>query len=444
MGAPLRLRRGGCESSPSTAFHMFPLPSAPPEAQAKDPVMTLSTDPPTITLRPHEPAELLAQAHLCLGTVPRDSIVLVGRRSPGGSAIAARIPLEVILEADAPQEFLSQLALLGQHGCDGAFAVSLAGDGLEPCTEESRDRAVLAGVRLLAGITALLPGFDLPEVWVIGGGTAMPVLLEPVGDDAYDLGIGPQEPLPPLRETLVALQAAHAGLQMPADETARRQRLLQAASRVSAVRAPRPLAPLSLLWERAAPALSALAGQTPGATDPAPSMTHCEQVRAALESLSSPGGAEELLALLVDTGFEGPAALETVLWDLVNDPTLVPLANVCAGGDDYRTIEDLRALLGDGRGGEDHRVCEDPAAAWSALTAALCVLAWWNHRFATAGDLADALGEAQPGDPLAPLLARLAGSSIAPAWEPPPAQGRCGASGTVRPLRAPGRRPRRR
>ena len=56
--------------------------------------------------------------------------------------------------------------------------------------------------------------------------------------------------------------------------------------------------------------------------------------------------------------------------------------------------------------------------AWRALTAALTLLNWWNHRYASAGDLVDELDADERAQRLALLLRRLTDTPIHPAWWP--------------------------
>src|SRR5699024_2926748 len=96
------------------------------------------------------------------------------------------------------------------------------------------------------------------------------------------------------------------------------------------------------------------------------------------------------------------------------------LPDVCAGGDWYLGLERLRSVAAAARAEGTAAQRGTARCAWRALTALLVLLAWWNHRFATAGGLVDELWEEEPESTLAPLLSRMTDTPIFPAWWPSP------------------------
>lgn len=373
-----------------------------------------------MTLRAGEPAELLAQAHLSLGEVPRDCAVLLGR-SGGHCTATARLGLDDILAVEQPGDLAGEFAALGAAGCTSTFALVLAGDGYSPVAEPEWDAAMQSGIRLLTA--AALHPQDLPDIldlWVLSEGSAVRMLLRDAGDEEFDLGVAEPVDLPPVRETLLALQAQAAGIPFPREDAGRLAALAAAGSETPAARLHRPVAPLPVLWSAVPRMLDTLALEAGAEADPADRMTECERLRAIASRLAERWASSALLVLLVHGPQAGEAEEESILVDMVQDRSFAPESRICAGGSEYVALQELRCAL-EGMAIADPEGSEDEAtAAADAVTAVLGVLAWWNHRFGTAGDLALSILHRSPDHTLALLLAQLATTPVPPAWRPGP------------------------
>ena len=126
----------------------------------------------------------------------------------------------------------------------------------------------------------------------------------------------------------------------------------------------------------------------------------------------------ELLAQLVEHGGAPPIARDTLLQELVADPARRPHPDVCAGGRVYVLLEEMRCVASAALDAAGPAARGTARPAWRALTALLVLLAWWNHRFATAGSLVDELRHREPDSTLAPLLSRMTDTPVFPAWWP--------------------------
>src|SRR5699024_5730497 len=115
-------------------------------------------------------------------------------------------------------------------------------------------------------------------------------------------------------------------------------------------------------------------------------MTKCEQVAALLSAVAVDRLHWELLAQCVEHGASRRIDRETLLQCLVSDPEWAPHPDVCAGGDWYLGLERLRSVAAAARAEGTAAQRGTARCAWRALTTLLVLLAWWNHRFATAGD----------------------------------------------------------
>jgi hypothetical protein len=147
-------------------------------------------------------------------------------------------------------------------------------------------------------------------------------------------------------------------------------------------------------------------------------MTECEHISQLLAALAVDRLHWELLAQLVEHGGAPPIARETLLQELVRDPDRRPHEDVRAGGEVYVLLEEMRRIAGAALADAGPSARGTARPAWRALTALMVLLAWWNHRFATAGELIDELREREPDSTLAPLLSRMTDTPVFPAWWP--------------------------
>jgi hypothetical protein len=400
--------------------------------------MSASIPPPPRTLRADDPSELLAEAHVCLGDVPRDCLVLIGHTRRRSSPLATRIALRDLSSSGGGVDLLGHLETMRRAGCDGAFALAIAGDGLRPVEPERADQVRMTALEVVRAAVLSGPGvFDVPEAWALAGGRAERFVLEPDGDGQLLLGIQEHpEALRPPRDTLVGVEEVRAGRRMPHDDPgadAALRRLGDHLRTVTAVAAhgpsvspdsPRPAADLceqvGALSRRLHRVRSLLVRSEPSETA-APDeggqlMTECEQLAALRRSLAAPGSRTVLLETV--TGLRAPTpdgSFDALVARLRTDPSLRPGRDICAGGEAYRTLEEMRLLL---EGTGESPLDGESARAWAAISTALAVLAWWNHRFATAGDLAEEILMRCERDPLAPFLLQLADAPVRPAWQP--------------------------
>src|SRR5690625_7930077 len=88
-----------------------------------------SADPDPRHLRAHDPAELIAEARLCLGLIPRDSLVLFGHDGRRTSPLVTRSVRRQLLAPEERGHLENHLELMRRRGCRGAFALILIGDG---------------------------------------------------------------------------------------------------------------------------------------------------------------------------------------------------------------------------------------------------------------------------------------------------------------------------
>lgn len=383
------------------------------------------------TLRADQPAELLAEARLLLGAVPRDCLILVGHVRRRSAPFLARIGLERPLLAGPEDGRLAHLLeQMARQGCTGAFGLVVLGDGYE---RGPRDQEVAAAISWCAALlieAARRPDpFDVPEMWVLAEERAFDVLVRPVAgtpegtdapdgagapssDEAFDLAISPPQVLPPVDSTLVAAQAVAAGEALPVERPEVEAALERARPRIDALRRRLPAPPLEIAWERAVAALSRL-GREPADPSGADHVTDCEHVAALLDLCDAPEGADTLLSLAVPSRPGSPTAGGACIDQLLTDPSLRPHRRICAGGHWYETLMALRRLCrpeGAGPG------VEPPDQAWVSLTLALALLAWWNQRHATAAELAEEVLARRPGHGLALCLLQMTGIPVRPAW----------------------------
>lgn len=374
---------------------------------------------PSSRLRAHDPAELLALARLQLHLVPHDSIVLIGHTDRRSTAVSLRLDLPMVTADDHGRRLEEVFDMLRAEGATGAFALVVLGDGYHedpggPAGEEPPEQiaAMIAARILMASLSMLPEEFDVPEVWILGGGRARPVLLRRVGEQdgpetPFDLATGPEQELPAISSTLIAADAVLAGRHVPdGEDTApgawheHRATILDAPVR-------RPALPLPLAWSRACTAMGRLDSRTLSGPD---GVTACEQLADLLDALVGEDRGEAFLSLL--TGVE-ERVLGDSLMALLEDPRTHPLASIRPGGKRFESLDRLVRVL---EPAPDEDASLGRWSGWANAAAVLSVLEWWNLRYARGGDLADAIVLRDPGNPLARCAAQLTAIPITPCW----------------------------
>ncbi|WP_422117377.1 hypothetical protein [Brachybacterium sp. UNK5269] len=382
------------------------------------PAMTTNTspaDPRRRLLDADDPAELLAEARLCLRESPTDALIMVGAGAPGLAPVLTCSSLQELLAPTGERHLHRHLELLRRRGGPQAHALIVVGDGYQDVPEPVV-RAVLrqAGELLRCAARDLGPApFALHSLRAAAGASCWELLAVRDGDGVEPSRAGP---LRPFQDTRAAAAAVLTGNPLPHPEP-EDPVLAEIGHRLRLP--PRDLATSADIGELFTAARTAL-GRLRAGSGPAPDaagMTQCEQIAEFLSAVAVDRLHWELLAQCVEHGAEQRIERETLLQVLVSDPRWRPHPDVCAGGPWYQALERLRVVAGAG---------DAPAApargtarsAWRALTALLVMLAWWNHRFATAGGLVDELREREPESTLAPLLSRMTDAPIFPAWWP--------------------------
>ena len=365
---------------------------------------------------PDDPAELLAEARLCLHAVPEDCLLLAGTGTPGTPPLITRTSLRDLLGPRGPDDLRHHLALLRARGGAGVHALVVVGDGhLSVPGPLVHDMLGRVGAMLHAAVRDLAPAG--PRLLTLRGAAdsrRWELVADEEGGPVRALSAGP------LREfsgTHAAASAVLAGRPIP--RPAPSEPLLGQIGR--ALRLPPPdlasAADPGRLLDEAGTALASLRRE-PGRLHEPAGMTECEHISQLLAALAVDRLHWELLAQLVEHDGAPPVDRETLLQELVRDPARRPHDDICAGGRVYVLLEEMRcvaraALEGAGPSGRG-----TARPAWRALTALLVLLAWWNHRFATAGGLVDELREREPDSTLAPLLKRMTDTPVFPAWWP--------------------------
>lgn len=320
-----------------------------------------------------------------------------------------------------------------------------------PC--EAELEGVLAAMRLLAIAGTALPAFDLGELWVLAGSRATavgvrggpgpstgprstaPRSTRPRGmgprttgpdvlgrsaghEGGVDLTVSPPVPLAPVDSTLVAAEAVLAGESAPGSDGPGsgplRAVLMLYPPEVARGR-PRP--PIEDTWREVAAELTRYRA-CPSVPRPELCMTACERLCVLAQDVRDPEQRGRLTALFLGRG----AAAGTIDPDapdrLVHDPGAAPHSSIVPGGSWYEAlglaVSGLRPNRGPGAGASR----DAHAEGWGDLAALLALLAWWSHRFATAGALADEVLGHRPDHSLARWVALMAGAGIPPAWDP--------------------------
>lgn len=388
-------------------------------------------DPDRRLLHAEDPSELLAETRICLRQIPTDCLVLLSS-GPEHPPVITTSDLEVVLGPQGCESLTHHLALVQERGCTRAHALIVLGDGYQRLSEDlSDDIAVLASARLLLA-AAEMPGdpFDIDSAWVAGGGQCREVVRGAPDGDEERFWISPPEPLRQFSETCAAAGEVFTGRPVP-QPPREEPELARIASRLRLHRTElsAPCDP-GELFAAARGALARLGARDDADVDGHDDgddhadhgdfMTDCEHIAELLSAVAVDRLHWELLAQCVDRGNEGTIGRDELLQVLVRERQWRPDPDVCAGGSWYLALEKLRRVAAQALA--DLPVPERGIAreAWRALTALLVMLAWWNHRFATAGGLVDELREREPDSTLAPLLTRMTDTPIFPAWWPSP------------------------
>lgn len=383
-------------------------------------VMTINTSPadrePRVVAS-QDPAELLAEARLALRRTPRECLLLLGHDGHLSTPLITCSDIDNLLTPRRTEMLESHLNLLRSRGSTAAIAVFVLGDGYEEAGEpEILAVATEMGGHLLVTAEQLTPTpFPITPCWVLAGGTARQVVALAEAQGGWDLAVSPALPLRPFAETAGAAHAVLAGTSV--DDAVEMPALVQAGARLRIPYPPAPGFDLAASFAQSRDLAARLASRS-GVPMPPVSVTECEHIGAFFGALGSDALHWELLALCVERGQDGPVPRETLLETLTSDPAWRPHADVCAGGSWYLAIERLRcmaaAAIDAGLGSERTRAI----GAWRGLTSVLVLLAWWNHRYASAGEYVDEIVRREPASTLAPLLSRLIDTPIPPAWWP--------------------------
>lgn len=372
-------------------------------------------------LHTYDPSEFLAETRICLRQIPTDCLIVMGCGTSGQTPVVTTSDLSDLLAPAWAEQLERHLELLLSRGCRRATAMVVVGDGHGalpgPALEEL---TVRLAARILATAAHLLPDpFPMESLWVAGSSQCRQVLRgEPDGDEERLL-VSPPQPLRPFQETRAAADEVLVGRSVP--QSPREEPRLELAGRhlhLTRTALDAAVDP-GELFTRARGALRRLRASDGGPTDPG-FVTDCEQVSDLISALAVERLHWELLARCVDRGNAAPIDREQLLQVLVRDGSWCPDSDVCAGGDWYEAISQLRDVAAAASADPELPGRGIAREAWRGLTAMLTLLAWWNHRFATAGSLVDELWDREPASTLAPLLARMTDTPIFPAWWPSP------------------------
>lgn len=365
----------------------------------------------------HDPAELLAEARLCLRETPTDCLILAGTGGLHSPAMVTRSSLRDLLAPHGAEHLRRHLALMQERGVGALHALIVIGDGyqvlLEPVVENLLLRAGAlvhdAAKEVFAGA---LPG--LLSVRGAASATCWELEDRPGGGRPRLFAL---EPLRAFSDTRAAAGAVLTGRPIPYLE--QEDPALAEIGRSLRLRAV-DLASGADPGELFAAARESLEHLLAGAAELSETsrMTKCEQLASLLSAVAVDRLHWELLAQCVEHGTDREVERETLLQALVSDAELIPHEDVCAGGSWYTALEKLRGIAAAACEAASPAELGTARSAWRALTALLVLLAWWNHRFATAGHLVDEIREREPESTLAPLLSRMTDTPIFPAWWP--------------------------
>lgn len=382
-------------------------------------------------LRSEDPAELLAMAHLSFMSSPQDDLVLIGHRGDPSTPVITRSALSHLLDPARHHQLGRHLAMLQARGCSHAVALLVVGDGYRQVDEEHYAHAAIqGGLGLFTAAAALRPDpLQITAAWVLGEGSAHELRLLESPPDRPDITCSPPRLLRPFAETGEAAEAVLTGRALPCtahmDLFTRIGATLPLATEMLDDGAPAaqqtplrndPL-PLAEAFSRAQTALRGIPATVQDPSSPL-LVTQCEQLARFLRAMAEQEALWELLALCAERGNAPMADLGDVLEEMFHNPDCIPHHDVQAGGSWFMAIEQARTAAAAARDRGPAQGRATAVEAWRALTAALTLLHWWNHRYASAGDLVDELDADERAQRLALLLRRLTDTPIHPAWWP--------------------------
>lgn len=374
---------------------------------------------PSRTLCTHDPAEILVQASLFLGEPPRDSLLLIGVRPDAMTALSTRSDLPGAPGEPWDRMIERSLDALAGSGADHAVGALILGDGRdEVAAARIEELGIPCASRVLemAG-SGRRPALRIPELWVIAQGAARRLRCGGSGVRVED-----PVPLTPEDATLAAVEAVAAGEVLPRRGPdpivgALRAGLASGAATERTVQVPRPA--IEAVWRAVVEAVAALE-TGPASAPPAALVTACERVHELVGDLASVHRRDELLALLVGRGQGlGRISSEHAI-DLMTQSPRHPHASITAGGEWYEVLRRVEAAT---RPRTDPEGFAPPArmvSGWASTACVLALLAWWNHRYATAGALTDAVLRHRPDHSLARLAHVMATHPVRPVWSPGP------------------------
>lgn len=377
------------------------------------------------TLRIHEPAELLAHVGLLMGAVPRDSVALLGIGDASTTGLALRSDLDIVLGDSGVEMLDHMLGILGQHGAREAAAIVVLGDGYD---DRDQEEMLADGAPAAATMIRAAGGqgdIEIGEVWIVGGGTAWRLrLAEPPYPGApwweTELELRGPEILADEESTLVAAQAVAAGESLPrsgADPVITRLAPVLADLSATARRVVLPRPPLREVWADALAALAA-PGVVADEGDRAAIVTACERIIDLVGDIASVACRDQMMALMVGRGHRPGELTPDEAISIMTGSQRRPHSSVCAGGEWYETLRRIEESI---RPEEVGGVCSLPARmvnGWASVSCLLALMAWWNHRFATAGALVDRVLALRPEHSLARLADVMASRPVAPGWMP--------------------------
>ena len=372
----------------------------------------------------HDPAELLAEARLCLRASPTDSLLLAGSGETGSPPMITRSALADLLGPGGGKNLERHLALMRDRGSHAVHALIVLGDGyqdlVDPMIHEVMHRAgqlLFSAAHSLESQSSAAAAFQLLSIHGAASSTAWELERELRAEGTGEVVVVATGPLRAFSDTRAAASAVLTGRPIPRPDPADPMlELIGRGLRLPALDLASEADPGRLF----AAALSALDKLGGGALPLSPSdqMTKYEHIASLLSAVAVDRLHWELLAQFVEHGDTRTIDRETLLQTLVSDRQWRPHEDICAGGRWYLGLEKLRRIAAVAMATALPAERRIARSAWRALTALLVLLAWWNHRFATAGSLVDELREQEPESTLAPLLSRMTDTPIFPAWWP--------------------------
>lgn len=386
--------------------------------------MSLHTTPadhgrPALTAE--DPSELLAETRLCLGETPTDCLILSGAGKSPAATLITRSPLHELLGPRGGAQLERHLGILADRGSGAVRALIVLGDGYQELLPAVvQDILQRAGGVVHEASRAL--GVQSPMLLGVHGAaaaTCWSVRGVPGRAGRTEIRVANSGPLRPFEDTHAAASAVLSGHQIPQPD-AHTERLGEIGAQLDL-----PAVDLGSSADPGTRFTTALAALGPLLAAPEKlsnedRMTKCEQVAELLSAVAVDRLHWELLAQCVERGSSLRIDRETLLQTLVTDREWSPHPDVRAGGDWYVGMERLRIIAAATTGAGTPAQRSTARSAWRALTTLLVLLAWWNHRFATAGDFVDELRDQEPDSTLAPLLSRMTDTPIFPAWWPSP------------------------